>query len=200
MNERQDDNLAMQVDERVELLINRSLDGRLSPEQEAELHAALEASPAARALLETYSQNDALVARALDRGIENAMTATAPGRRRGSWLATAGGILSAAAVILFSVSPLFRQPNDDTAQDSLTHETPVVIDEPVGPARPPTFNAAGRPGLTRLVDYRDDDGVPEQRQRRMDREWVGIRGDDGRIYILQRNTASTRIAPMSGEY
>ena len=190
----------MQVDERVELLINRSLDGRLSPEQEAELHAALEASPAARALLETYSQNDALVARALDRGIENAMTATAPGRRRGSWLATAGGILSAAAVILFSVSPLFRQPNDDTAQDSLTHETPVVIDEPVGPARPPMFNTAGRPGLTRLVDYRDDDGVPEQRQRRMDREWVGIRGDDGRIYILQRNTASTRIAPMSGEY
>ena len=46
------------VDEHIERLISRQLDGELSADQELELNQALIGSSAARALMEEYEKND----------------------------------------------------------------------------------------------------------------------------------------------
>jgi len=193
-----DDILSMQVDERTELLINRYLDGELGDAQQAELHAILGRDPAARAMFEHYHRNDALVAQALRRGIESTRTATAPGRSRGTWLAIASSALAAAAVLVFSIVPQHPRGSPLTPHSIATSGALPPLGQPVEytfsePVVIPQVPA-------RLVDYRDDDLMPQRRQQRTDRELIGVRGDDGRLYILERNVQSTRVVPMAGEY
>ena len=193
-----DDILSMQVDERTELLINRYLDGELSDAQQAELHAILGRDPAARAMLDQYHRNDALVAQALRRGVESTMMATAPGRRRGAWLAIASSALAAAAVIVFSIGPQLNQVAPVLPNTIATGRTAPILG---APSTYPVFDPITVPQVpTRLVDYRDDDLMPKRRQQLTDRELIGVRGDDGRLYIIERNVKSTRVAPMAGEY
>lgn len=188
----------MQVDERTEVLINRYLDGELSDAQQAELHAILGRDPAARAMLEQYHRNDALVAQALRRGIESTMTATAPGRRRGTWLAIASSGLAAAAVFVFSIAPQLphNQPNQTAKFAKTGGSIPVGVPTEYTFAEPVHIPQVP----ARLVDYRDDDLMPQRRQQLTDRELIGVRGDDGRLYLIERNVKSTRVAPMAGEY
>lgn len=192
-----DDILNNEVDERTELLINRYLDGALSDADQAELHAILGRDAAARAMLEQYDRNDALVAQALRRGVESTMTAAAPIRRRGLWLATVASGLAAAAVFVFSISQ--RMQYLPTTPDQVVRNgTPIKF---VDPQNYPTFEAPKIDEVpARLVDYRDDDLTPKRRQQKTDRELIGVRGDDGRLYIIERNIKSTRVAPMAGEY
>ena len=191
-----DDILNFEVDERTELLINRYLDGALSDADQAELHAILGRDAAARAMLEQYDRNDALAAQALRRGVESTMTATAPRHRRGLWLATVASGLAAAAVFVFSIAPRL-QYSPVTPDQTEKNGTPIIfVPQPEYTFEPVKIDKVP----ARLVDYRDDDLMPKRRQQMTDRDLIGVRGDDGRLYIIERNVKSTRVAPMAGEF
>ena len=180
------DDMGPMVNERIERLICRRLDGELTREERLELDRALARDPAARALLNDYARNDALVAGALRRDFESAMTATAPGYRRGLWLATAGSVLVAAAVILFSALPTM-QP--DVSPDTSGPRT-VIRQFPTPPTAP-----------MRLIDYRNVDMRPAHRDRQIQRDVIGIRGEDkNKIYVIERGAAQTRVVPVAGEF
>lgn len=191
-----DDIQGFEVDERTELLINRYLDGALSDADQAELHVILGRDAAARAMFDHYIHNDALATQALRRCIESTMPRSLPRQRRGWPLVIAASGLAAAAVFVFSIAPRLKympagpdnvvrngQEVNFAPQDDFVFEPPVIKEVPA-----------------RLVDYRDDDLTPKQRQQMTDRELIGVRGDDGRFYIIERNVKSTRVAPMAGEY
>jgi hypothetical protein len=177
-----------EVSEHVERLICRFLDGELTAAQRAELNAVLRRDPAARALMDDYARNDAIVASALRRDFENAMTATAPGRGRGLWLATAGSVLAAAAVIMFSALPTMHSPMDG----AVVGNVPVVEHFP---------SAGTGSSLFRTIDYRDVDMRPARRQRDVHRDVIGIRGEDkNKMYVIERGESQTRIVPIAGEF
>lgn len=192
-----DDIQNIEVDERTELLINRYLDGALSDADQAELHAILGRDAAARAMLEQYDRNDALAAQALRRGVESTMTAAAPRQRRGLWLATVASGLAAAAVFVMSISPQFKYVQS-TPHRTVENGMEIEFAPPQEYTINPPIEIKQVPA--RLVDYRDDDLTPKRRQQKTDRELIGVRGDDGRLYIIERNVKSTRVAPMAGEY
>lgn len=191
------DTTSHEVDERTELLINRYLDGALSDADQAELHVILGRDAAARAMFEQYLRNDALAAQALRRGVESTITVAAPRHRRGLWIATALSGLAAAAVIVFSISSRLQYlPGGPNV--AIRNGTEIKF---VDPQQYPTFEPVKIEEVpARLVDYRDDDLMPKRRQQKTDRELIGVRGDDGRLYIIERNVKSTRVAPMAGEY
>jgi hypothetical protein len=173
-------------DDRVERLIGRSLDGELTEEDRAELDGILAENPAARALSEEYRRNDHAACEALNREFSSVMTAVVARPRRGFWLAAAGAVLAAAAVVALSFVPaLWSARPQQMAHQSERRGAKVV------PAiNGPTF-----------VDYRDTNHVPMQRYRDLNRDVIGIPGQDGNtIYILERNVQSTRVAPISGEF
>ncbi len=191
-----DDIPRLEVDERTELLINRYLDGALSDADQAELHAILGRDAAARAMFDHYIHNDAMASRALRRCIESTMPRSLPRQRRGWPLVIAASGLAAAAVFLFSIAPRLKYvpvaPNEVARKGMEIKFVPqqdYVIEPPVIKEVP-----------ARLVDYRDDDLMPKRRQQMTDRDLIGVRGDDGRFYIIERNVKSTRVAPMAGEY
>ena len=68
-------NIPIGVDERIERLISRSLDGKLTADERAELAEILRANAAARRLLDEYTEIDRLAIRAIRRDLESAKTA-----------------------------------------------------------------------------------------------------------------------------
>ncbi|MFQ5411521.1 MAG: zf-HC2 domain-containing protein, partial [Phycisphaerae bacterium] len=96
------------VDERVERLISRWLDGEISPAESAELDRALAADPAARALFDDYREGDRLAAAALREDVGALRHPPSNGRFRGWRFAVAGAVLTAAAVVALSFLPVFR--------------------------------------------------------------------------------------------
>src|ERR1043166_4536544 len=80
-----------EIDERIERLICRSLDGEATAEEQVELESALAKSEAARSLYDDYRRNDFAASAALRADFDSARTATAAGGRRGLWLHTPGG-------------------------------------------------------------------------------------------------------------
>jgi len=172
------------VSERTERLICRALDGETTPDEQRELDAILLRDAAARALYHDYRRNDACAAQALHRDFERAMTAAYPRHRRGLWLATAGAVLAAAAVIALSLFPqLFSAgaPNRIVKWD---------------PSNDPGWLPA-----VQTVDYKNVDYTPRQRHQRVTRDLIGVQGEDpNTIYIFERNTRSTEIVPVRGDF
>ena len=176
------------LDERVERLICRSLDGEITADEQAEFDTILASDPEALALFVDYRRNDFAAAQALQREARNAMTAVVARPRRGLWLATAGAVLSAAAVVVFSfVSHLLTSGTAITSNDStkpgIMRSSPVI--------EQPTY-----------VDYNNAaDYMPLHRQRNLQRDLIGIPGPNKDvIYILERNVRSTRLTPISGDF
>ncbi len=173
--------------ERLERLICRRLDRELSAAEQVELDAALAANPTAQALFDDYAANDALAARVLQRDVENAM-AVGAGNRRGLWLAAAGAVLAAAAIVAFSIMPHGFDNGPAPSAQRAGARAPAAVRH--GPS--PQF-----------VDYRETDLRPQRRERRAWRDFIGIRNrksDANVIYILERNRRSDRITPVSGDF
>ena len=172
------------IDEQVERLICRSLDGEASAAEQSTLDELLDKDPAARSLYDAYRGNDLVAATALRLEIDRARTATVSSRRRGLWLAAAGVVLGAAAVFAMSfVSHFVGGSGPAVVERQPVHSSPVIQ----GP---------------RFVDYNAAaDMMPMQRQKVLLRDLIGIPGPNkNTIYILERNVQSTRVAPVSGDF
>jgi len=173
------------VDESIERLICRRLDGEISPAQEAELERALAADSAARALLEEYRRNDLLAARALRADLGRRHVQPARRLRHPLWFVAAGAVLTAAAVVAISFLPLFspsgRRVADNPQRPEHTMKAPVTA--------------------PRFIDYRQMEYHPRQRFSDVHRDLIGIRGRNPNvIYLFERQTQSTKVVPISGDF
>ncbi|MBN2562161.1 MAG: hypothetical protein JXQ75_14655 [Phycisphaerae bacterium] len=187
------------VDERIERLICRCLDGEADAEERAELAGALARDQAARALFDEYERIDKLAAEALryDLGLAKSSAASRGYHR---WrIGVAGAVLTAAAVIAMSFLPRFWStgspvmPGNHVAQDAGTR--PRVV----APIAPPVV-APRMAGYSPSIDYTDMDHRPFERLRDVRRDLIGIQGDKkNRIYIFERDRCSTRLVPVSGD-
>ena len=182
------------VDERIERLVCRSLDGELTGDERAELAEILRTNSAARRLLDEYTEIDRLAIRAIRRDLESAKTVVAPAHRdrfRGIRLAAAGAVLAAAAVIALSFLPTLW-----TSGSRPTPAGPIAVQPQIPPAN------IGRTG--QFVDYREYDALPQQRRQDVYRDLIGIRGKNRKnqdvIYVFERNTQATKITPISGDF
>jgi hypothetical protein len=179
------------VDERIERLISRSLDGELTADERAELAEILRTNSAAQRLLDEYAEIDRLAIRAIRRDFESAKTVAAAGRVSGIRLAAAGAVLTAAAVVALSFLP-----NLWTGDSRATRTGPIVV----GPQIPPAHTV----GTGQFVDYREYDSLPQQRRQDVYRDLIGVRGKNNKnqdvIYIFERNTQATKITPISGDF
>lgn len=201
MNQRNDNSAS--IDERAELLINRYLDGEISPEDRAELERILADNPAARDLLSEYQHNDVLAARALHQDAQpktQHILSPHAHRRTNLRLAWAGGLVAAAAVVAFSFLPDFVGDRGQVTQFSPTHASrdANMMPSEGGLVAP---QAGYRSATSPYPAYRHVDDVMQRRQNDIRREWIGIPSptEEGVIYIIERNRTSTRITPISGD-
>lgn len=206
-----DDDNVFEGDERTERLICRLLDGEITADQRAELDAILARNAEARSLLKEYGEIDARAAEALRHDLCRAATAVAPRGRRGLWLATAGGLVAAAAVIVFSLLPdlwtggtwpggsgLPMGANDNG--DAIARSG-NGFDQQATPRFPGSSQAGRGQMAQQFVDYGGLDQRPAQRSRDLQRDWVGIpTADPDTIIIIQRDRRTTRITPISGDF
>lgn len=185
------------VNERVERLINRRLDGEISAADDAELTDILDSNPAAQRMLADYQRLDASAARVLTYDFDKAKTAARPRQHGGFRLAAAGAVLAAAAVVALSFLPdLFR-----TAVRSGSSGDVVVA------PNAPMFRSNDSPRggfVPQFVDYADVDYMPQERLEDVYRDVIGVRAKDRNnkdiIYIFERNAQNRRIVPITGDF
>lgn len=201
-----DDDNVFEGDERTERLICRLLDGEITADQRAELDAILARDAEARSLLKEYGEIDARAAEALRHDLCRTATAVAFGGRRGLWLATAGGLVAAAAVIAFSFlpdswtgkagwAPGVNGQGDQLVQGHNGFESSAMArfrglrEDRVGQATP------------QFVEYGYSDERPAHRSRDLRQDWLGIpTADPNTIIVIQRDHRTTRITPISGDF
>lgn len=180
-----DRDISLGVNDHVERLISRHLDGEITSAQQAELDRILADDPAARAMLDEYRQNDLFAARALRADLGRVKTAPVRHAPRRLWLVATGAVLTAAAVIALSFLPIFHPPRDRVA----SHRSPVL-----STMQSPMISP-------RFVDYRNVDLYPRQQFSDVHRDLIGLRGlDPNVIYLFERETQSTKIVPVSGDF
>lgn len=180
-----DRDISYGVDEHVERLISRHLDGEITPTEQAELDRILVKEPAARVMLDEYRQNDLFAARALRTDLDQASAAPVRHASRRLWLVATGAVLTAAAVIALSFLPIFNPPRNQVANN-----------------KAPALNRVQRPAISpRFVDYRNVDLYPRRQFSDVHRDLIGIRGPDPNvIYLFERETQSTKVVPVSGDF
>jgi anti-sigma factor RsiW len=183
------------VDEQLERLISRRLDGELSEAEQAEFEQMLAREPGARRLYETQVRIDSAARDALRTALPGGsptrvepMPAAAPaGRRlpRGWWAAPlALAACLAAVVILRPMAP----PPVDSPQVSVDAQ-PIAVDQAVAattPIQEPLRKVTPAFGRSGLIDTS------------LQREWLGIQGSDGNIYWIQVDHARTFRTPGEG--
>lgn len=190
-----------EMDDRLEHLISRRLDGELTEAQEHELNKWLVRDPEARCLLDLYEQQDAAVGAALEAALGRAphsvsadglnVAGFAPPRRFRQWLWPTAA--AAAVLLVFSVSLRLLPWSADrpgTSQPGLTPSGPVVVSP----------SSDGDPAEPTLVEWTDVDALREHRRDRS-RDVFGVLGPDGRtLYLLEMNRTQTTVLPVSGSF
>ncbi|MCH7721475.1 MAG: hypothetical protein IH988_10905 [Planctomycetes bacterium] len=163
--------------EQLERLINRRLDSALSSAEEIELAAELARNPAARGLLEDYAQLDRLSAESLEAawgepcevafGLPpqtGSSTAQRPRYHRAWWAMPA-----AVAAALVAMVWLTTDPPPGKVVSNLPRTQPNADVVPVAaPVRP---SVVPRLGIE---------------SRTVDRDYFWLVGNDGRIYLIER--------------
>jgi hypothetical protein len=178
------------VDEQTERLIIRKLDGELSLEEEHELNKVLIRSPEARALLDSYAEQDRLAAELVseevgscappDLALVTAGAGALPPRRPAkSWAAGSAAGLMVACLALFAV--LWR---------------PATL--PIGPngehgARMAGPSSLGLPfagdRVEKLPKYLE---LPQTERQQLDRQFIGVYDEkSGKMYLLEVRRVST---------
>lgn len=196
---REHDNLPSTVDDRVERLICRFLDNELSPEERAELDFILAKDEAARQLLDEYTENDILARDALLSELDSAKAVVRTGKYRGFVLASAGAILSAAAVIALSFLPSsWSTPSNDIPEQTAVH-LPQSMPSHAIPHIADSLNTANPQFVDYNGDYQNTDYLPRRRRQNAYRDLIGVQTNDNVIIILERKRKTTRLSPVSGE-
>ncbi len=178
------------VDDRVERLIVRSLDGEITEEEQLELNRELLRSPEAQELLEDYKSTDAIAAESLKSVIPNRSSfspvlllprATVDSHcRRNRWMVFASAVAASLSFLLY-----WQAPDPVQVTQSVLPSPSVVAQvspgqKPVdGVVRPMVGNIESSAGVWR---------VAEQQSRRVDRltdrNVILVPGENGEFYIL----------------
>ena len=173
------------MDERIEKLIVRRLDGELGEEDELELNRELIRNPAARRLMEEYGKVDELAAVALRRAVgdeHKPLDVEALSRRtvprsvvssRWGWRLGTGAVAAALLAIFVARFPL----TESSTRPSVANGARRV---PIPQVVPSTPNGVYPNGLMRDVSY----SRPRIR-RDTGREIFGVVGEDGSIYWIE---------------
>lgn len=185
------------IDQDVERMIVRRLDGELSAEEELALNRALIRDPEARARAEEYGRIDELARASLDAFASAAPVlrsvsagprvtrAAVPGYSRVWWLAPVAAAAALALMVTFSGTKL-----DSSAPPSLAFrpDSPAAPLSPMG--REAGYEAAG------LERVRAASHVAPAR-RNVDSETIGVLGEDGSIYWVEVDRTRTVRSPNS---
>jgi hypothetical protein len=191
-----------EIDEQLERQINRALDGELTPDERLELDRELLRRPEARRLMERYEQLDALAGTALQAVLGQASGATARACTRRpyarTWWLIPGAVAAALLATLLVVSPLTRTQRGMPAGNRGTPgnvRLPVVVDGQHGDTlgSGPLQSNAGMMSVNQRPDWTD---------RAIERGVYGVRGSDGKIYLLEINHTRSFEKPgdRSGVY
>jgi hypothetical protein len=192
-----------ELEEHIERLIVRRLDGMLTRDEELELDRILIRSPEARQAYEEYRRIDDLASQSLaslfpeggKAGIGGVPPAprpaevpSRPSRRyhRVWWALT--GLAAACLAALLYLNPADHGPAKPVARSGWSK---------AGPETPGGNVSGSRNGFTRtspVVPVVYPGGVTD---RRVDRGWIGVRGEDGNIYWLEVTRTRTSTRPGS---
>ena len=166
------------LDPRVEALMSRRLDGEISPDEDLELNRALLRSPVARSEFDLSTRLDALATTALagvgahqDVDLDAVCAQRHPARpQRWSWYSWSMPLAAAACLVFAMTTPNAFSPTrtrHDGQQDAQV------------------ASLAGGSSSTEHDPYRLT-GRPVDRVRRdLDRDLLGVIGDDGRVYWVE---------------
>ncbi len=182
------------IEERTERLINRRLDGELTPAESLELDKLLIRNPDARALLEEYVQMDG---RAHD-ALSTCLSATdapqdaaeiepikPPIRSRMYSLVAASGLAAAMAMaVLFSQSTRSVVTPSQSGVAALDHQ---IVQAPVDEESQLQWASAFE--------------GPRRQTESLDREVLGVwDGESRRLYLLEADNASSLVEPVKYNY
>ncbi|HUU82151.1 MAG TPA: hypothetical protein VM243_01485 [Phycisphaerae bacterium] len=182
-----------QVDDRIERLIVRRLDGELSDEEALELDRELLRSPQARQLLEEYRRIDGAAVEALTAAIGDDAGEAVPfpvvttTRRKGYsrlwWALPAAVAATLALIVMFTPRP---------AADWQIAETPPqpVVTQPQNTE--PTHTQPAFPGRSGIQQAGYGPGSLD---RAVNQDLLYILGDDGNIYVIDRQHMRTARKP-----
>lgn len=180
------------MDERLELLMTRKLDGRITPEEELELNRGLIRSPEARAAFEDYARIDALAAEALRTTVRPerhiAMPVAMPHRARFSRLAIRiGGALAACVALVVATMSGLRGAPEPT--------TPAAVSI----ASNPEPAVAARPVVAAAID--DMVEGPRRVEQQLSKNVLAIWDEETEsLYVLELNDQNRRIEPLTMSY
>ncbi|MBI4718192.1 MAG: hypothetical protein HY763_10335 [Planctomycetes bacterium] len=194
------------LNEHLERLIVRYLDGELSPGEVLELQREVLRNPQARRTLDEYERADALAAEALGQvfggeaarpRVEVRPSAPSPHRaiaaspirsrarrdHRGWWLVP-GAIAAALLAMVVPFPGSFR--GDEAAREKLAGGAPLVV-HPAGPGAVPRHGLEGASGRAAVPVRTVADGGASSRRISRDtgREVIGVIGDDGNLYWIE---------------
>lgn len=182
----------------IEELILRSLDGRLSEEQQLELNRELIRNPDARRLMDSYRKLDELATGALRAAVPARDESIAPERwvvgieqraprwrRRGWWLAP-GAIAAAVLALVISYATLPGREDGHLAAGGGNARPTVVL-----PGGSVDYGAQ-HPAMRSVLN-----GPQERIKRDIARDYYGIKGDDGRIYWIEVDRTRTIKKPTA---
>jgi anti-sigma factor RsiW len=178
------------VDEHIERLIVRHLDGELTPSEQDELNEILLRSGEARRLLSDYQENDRLASEVIGAVAAGRWPRDAGTTGSGRWqrlkigLPIAVGLAAAAAIVLMIVSP--PQGTTDLGPPPVANGRQAV---------PEKIDAAPSEDLT----YTASD-LPQKGVRHTRRDYIGIYDESRKSMLLFEvdRTRTVRI-PISGD-
>ncbi len=180
------------IDERIEVLINRRLDGELAPDEGQELDEALIQNQDARVLLDDYQRLDDLAGQVLQGAFADstrvAELPTTSSRRRSmdrAWWALP--FVAAAALVLLVV---FSDQNKSGSQIVGSEDSVITM---------PTTNSEH--GVT-LQDgpgeIRQAAAISDSVDRTANTNSLYIIGNDGQLYVIEQQRLRTARVPKSG--
>jgi anti-sigma factor RsiW len=182
------------VDENIERLIVRRLDGELTEDERVELDRALLRSPEARALLEEYERIDASASAALASSLaadgEPSVSfprIAAPPARKGysrAWWALPAAVAAAIAVLVTFIGP--RPKGPELVTEFSGNGSEQVTPPPQIPVAPEGLAPVRQAGYGSDVD------------RSTDRDLLYILGTDGNVYVIEQEWVRTARTPRSG--
>ncbi len=197
------------IDENLERLIVRELDGELTEQERHELNKLLIRLPQAASLLEEYRRNDALAAAAVRQEIDQSrdggdVSWTRPRRGQGRapavrawWTRLPVRVALAACVGLAAVGLALHMTKERTASRRLDVSRPIARNGrfPPGKGQPGVIG----PARLGLQDSRELD-VPRFREHRVWRDVLVVPSDDrDELFLLEFNRTRTQVVPVCEE-
>ncbi len=189
------------IDERVEHLVSRSLDGELTEAESLELNRLLIRSPEARALMEEHERTGTLAGEALRAAFADGASsderagqlARAAVSRRRPWPAMRRAPAVAAAVLVGMII------GGGAGHWAATRAIPAAP-EPAGidPAHPPLVAGA--------VPVEDDSSAivvegPRRHEQRTVHDIFGVFDEETQsVYLLEASRTQTNVVPASANY